>query len=261
MVTESAKAIALMLAMSLAGCATRAVLPEKSEQPRAVDASVQAPLPKQEYDGDGQPVPYEAEPNPYTTDTADVPARARELFSGAASALADKRLNEAEAGFQKITDQWPRLSGPWVKLAEIAEKRDNNENAEFYYRKAIEVNRNNVNAYIALALLYREQGRFGDAQATYLASLDLWPDFPDAHLNLAILYDLYVNKPVLAQKHYEAYAFLSGGEDPRVEDWLTEIRRRTGIEKSFIDNPPPAHTAAEKENKTTPESGQPVDAG
>jgi tetratricopeptide (TPR) repeat protein len=100
------------------------------------------------------------------------------------------------------------------------------------------VNKNNVNAYIALGQLQRKQGYFSDAQNTYLEALNVWKDFPEAHLNLAILYDLYVNEPEEAQKHYEAYDFLTGRKDEKVKKWLVEVKQRTGIERSFIDIPP-----------------------
>ncbi len=66
----------------------------------------------------------------------------------------------------------------------------------------------------------------------------MWPDFAEAHRNLAILYDLYMNQPDQAQKHYEAYLFLARKPDSRAEIWLAEVRQRTGIEISFIDQAP-----------------------
>jgi tetratricopeptide (TPR) repeat protein len=160
------------------------------------------------------------------------------MYVVASSLLQQGRLNAARTQFLKITEKFPSLSGPWVKLGTIAEKEEKYDEAITHYKEAINVNKNNVNAYIALGLVQRKQGYFSDAQNTYLAALDVWKDFPEAHLNLAILYDLYANKPEEAQKHYEAYSFLSGGKNEKAHKWLAEVKQRTGIEVSFIDNPP-----------------------
>jgi tetratricopeptide (TPR) repeat protein len=197
-----------------------------------------APLPRQAYNSAGEKVPYVAQPNPYTADLPALPPGARPIFVVASGLLKEGKLKSAEAQFRKLDERFPSLSGPWVKLGQIAERRERFAEAIEDYKKAIDVNKRNVNAYIALALVQRRQGLFSDAETTYLDALDIWRDFPEAHLNLAILYDLYMNEGEEAQKHYEAYDFLTGGKDEKVHKWLVEIKRRTGIEHSFIDIPP-----------------------
>jgi tetratricopeptide (TPR) repeat protein len=152
--------------------------------------------------------------------------------------MKEGNLKGARVRLLGMTTKYPTLSGPWVKLGQIAEKRKKYDEAVKDYTNAINANRNNVNAYIALALLQRNLGKFTAAQKAYLDVLAIWKDFPEAHLNLAILYDLYMNRPEYAQKHYEAYEFLTGGKDTNVHKWLVEIRQRTGIQYSFIDVPP-----------------------
>jgi TolA-binding protein len=199
-----------------------------------------APLPRQAYDASGVKIPYAAQPNPYTTGSAPVPAEARALFSAADVQLKQGALDRAQEKFATLAEKYPDLSGPWVKLGEIAEDREQYAQAVGYYREAISRNKNNVNAYIALGMVQRRLGRFNDAQDTYLAALDVWKDFPEAHLNLAILYDLYADEAEAAQKHYEAYDFLTGSKDQDVQKWLVEVRNRTGITTSYIDTPPVA---------------------
>lgn len=209
------------------------------KQPRQVMTPVsEAPLPRQAYTSAGEKIPYVPQPNPYTSDSAPVPAEARAIFVVAGNLQRQGNLNGARKHLQKLTERYPALSGAWVKLGNIEELNEQYDNAITHYRKAISVNKNNVNAYIALGLVQRKQGYFSDAQSTYLAALDVWKDFPEAHLNLAILYDLYANMPEEAQKHYEAYDFLTGARDEKVHKWMVEVKRRTGIERSFIDYPP-----------------------
>lgn len=197
-----------------------------------------APLPKQAYTSAGVKVPYEAQPNPYLTHARSVPADAQSQFLEASTMLERGNIEGARAKFVNLTERYSALSGPWVKLGDIAETADDHDKAIEMYWKAIDVNKKNVNAYIALGLAQRRQGLFSDARNTYIAALNIWRDFPEAHLNLAILYDLYLDMPEEAQKHFEAYQFLTGETDAKVHKWLVEVKRRTGIEGSFIDNPP-----------------------
>ena len=203
-----------------------------------VSSSADETLPRQEYSSTGEKVPYVMQPNPYTTESGSVPAEARSIFIAADNRLQDGDLAGANSTFTMLTEKYPSLSGPWVRLGVIAEEQGRFLEAIRHYRKAIEVNRNNVNAYMALGLIQRKQGYFSEAFQTYLDALSVWKDFPEAHLNLAILYDLYLNNPEEAQKHYEAYYFLTGEKDEKVHKWLVEVKHRTGIDQSFIDIPP-----------------------
>lgn len=256
-----------MTAVLLSGCAglgsvdgmdsapeapARNVVESKPAEPQNGEAS-QRYLPRQAYDDQGRKLAYVPSPNPYTGTDVPVPAEAAARFRTASGLMADEQYRDARKAFEGITRDYPDLSGPWLKLGELAEIGERMERAEKSYRKALAVNPRNVNAYLALALFQRRSGDFEGARKTYVSALELWKDFPEAHLNLAILYDLYMNQPASAQPHFEAYDFLTSGDDPRVADWLIEIRRRTGIETSFIDNPPetPEPMAAEKSPDTT----------
>lgn len=251
---------ALMTAVLLSGCAGLGTVGGQGGAPEApakkvVESKPSAPsdgeasqryLPQQAYDKQGNKIAYEPAPNPYTGASNPVPPEAVTRFRKADSLMADEQYRDARKAFEAITRDYPDLSGPWVKLGELAEIGERMERAEKSYQKALEVNPENVNAYLALALFQRRSGDFEAARDTYIAALALWKDFPEAHLNLAILFDLYMNQPALAQPHFEAYDFLTSGDNPQVADWLIEIRRRTGIETSFIDNPPPAPKATEE---------------
>lgn len=221
------------------GAAAEKVAERAPATPVPTDDS-QRYLPQQAYDALGKKVAYVAAPNPYTEASKPVPPEAVKRFRVASELMADEQYRDARKAFEAITRDFPALSGPWLKLGELAEIGERMERAEKSYEKALAVNPENVNAYLALALFQRRSGDFEEARDTYVSALELWKDFPEAHRNLAILYDLYMNQPALAQPHFEAYDFLTDGDDPQVADWLIEIRRRTGIETSFIDNPPPA---------------------
>jgi hypothetical protein len=72
-------------------------------------------------------------------------------------------------------------------------------------------------------------GNFTQSKRIYADVLKIWKDFPEAHLNLGVLYDVYLNDNIKAQKHIEAYQFLTGGRNEEVAGWLLEIQGRTGV--------------------------------
>lgn len=80
-----------------------------------------------------------------------------------------------------------------------------------------------------IGILHRAQGDFARAEAAYLAVLSAAPDFHDAHYNLGILYDLYMRRPLDAQKHYQAYISNAPEGDKQVEKWLVDLERRHQI--------------------------------
>lgn len=255
--TSYTLAACLSAAIVLTGCGSvipvkpQAVLPKpETSAPQArrhaatVPPTPAAVLPRQAYSSNGEKVAYVAQPNPYTARPGSVPEEARSIFVVASARLEKGDLEAAQAKYTLLTEKYPGLSGPWLKLGIIAEQQEQYPAAVANYEKAISVNRDNVNAYVALGLLQRRQGNFDAARQAYLDALAVWRDFPEAHLNLAILYDLYMNRADEAQKHYEAYHFLTGERDEQAHKWLVEVRHRTGIEQSFIDIPPADGVAA-----------------
>jgi tetratricopeptide (TPR) repeat protein len=202
-------------------------------------------LPNQTYDELGKEIAYIAAPNPYLQQSGVIPTQAVKLFINARRDMKAKRFDKAKKTLLELTEQAPTLSGPRVKLAQIAEHNKDLGSALKHYREAITINPSNVNAYIGLAKVQRILGQYKRAQNTYVNALQAWKDFPEAHANLAVLYDLYLNKPIAAQQHLEAYQFLTEGKNQQVTEWFTELKQRTGINESFIENPPEIKAAVE----------------
>ncbi len=59
-----------------------------------------------------------------------------------------------------------------------------------------------------------------------MRALELQPDYADAHLNLGILLELYLQQPQAALEHYARYHQLEGDQDKRVNLWITDLKRR-----------------------------------
>ena len=175
----------------------------------------------------GKRLPYARKLNPYLQEKGQLDKNIIMQFIEARREIKTKNFAQAEKLLKSIMQQNKQLSGPLVLLGDIAKQKKKSEEAINHYAQAIVVNSNNVNAYIRLATIQRESGLFKHAQNTYAKALSKWSDFPEAHLNLSILYDVYLNQPQIAQKHLEAYQLLTQQRHAKVEGWLKDIRQRT----------------------------------
>ena len=192
-------------------------------------ASTLAFIPKLKVNKKGQVLPYSARVNPYLKQRGFIGKSSIDAFLQAKRAYDSGEYSQAKTVLRGLLQTKPKLSGPWVMLGDIALAEKDLASAKDNFSKAITVNKNNVNAYIRLAKVQRMLGEFTQAKAVYAAVLAIWSDFPEAHLNLGVLYDVYLNDDVKAQKHIEAYQFLTGGRNAEVATWLLEIQERTGM--------------------------------
>ncbi len=61
----------------------------------------------------------------------------------------------------------------------------------------------------------------------YERALKVSPDYPDTHWNIGILYDVYLSKADLALQHYIRYQQLTGSDDPKLQGWISTLRKAT----------------------------------
>ena len=242
MAMKYVKFIAAILTLSsflgIAGCATtsersKAGLVSGKAQEITLSSTLEY-LPSPKTDKDGNSIPYIATENPYVLQKGKIKKESIAKFIEATRATKHKQYDQAELLLQELTVEDKNLSGPWVLLGDIATEKNNHEKAVNDYQKALEINDKNINAHLRLAKALRMKGEFLKAQNTYAKLLVLWRDCPEAHLNLAVLYDVFLNHPLRAQKHMEAYQYLTGGEDKNIANWLVEIQQRTGVPTSLI---------------------------
>lgn len=238
--------LALSVAIVIAtGCATgtgHKPQSQAAQQEASTMVSTLEYLPVPKVDAAGVSLPYVARENPYLTQRGRINKESVVKFIEAKRALTAKQHARAEMLLQEIVVEDKNLSGPWVSLGDIAAEQGDHAKAITLYQEAITRNSRNLNALLRMALAQRMEGNFLSAQNTYAKALALWPDCPEAHLNLAVLYDIYLNHPLRAQKHMEAYQFLTNGENKEVEKWLAEIQRRTGIPASLVVDQPKAES-------------------
>ncbi len=79
-----------------------------------------------------------------------------------------------------------------------------------------------------LGIVERRLGKFSEAEAAYLHVIEAEPDYAAAHLNLGILYDLYLGDPQKALEQFERYVAIAG-ENKQLAGWLAELKKRAGV--------------------------------
>ncbi|MCR8922368.1 tetratricopeptide repeat protein [Dasania sp. GY-MA-18] len=173
--------------------------------------------------------------SPYQQQAKPAASEAKKVYAAAREAMAAEQWQQAEQHLQWIVAHYPEYSGPVLNLAIVAEQQGQPKQAEQYYRKAIQVNKNNLSAYNRYAIFLRQQGRFSDAENYYQKAIAVWQYDADSHRNLGILYELYMGRLADAKQHYQQYLQLREQAQPdfspdkaykQVQGWVIDVERR-----------------------------------
>ena len=132
-------------------------------------------------------------------------------------------------------------------------KANNFEAAERAFKHAVERDANSAIANNYLGVSQRNLGKFKDAEAAYLAAVTADDNYAAAHLNLGVLYDMYLQQPEQALTHYARYQQLQTTPDTKVGSWVKELRTRLGLNKKPAASEAPAADAPAADASTTGE--------
>ncbi len=164
--------------------------------------------------------------NPYTEGRKAVPAAAQKRFAAAIEGMRAADWLEAEQHLVWLNNEFPDYSGPFLNLGIVYRQQGKLADAEAAFGGAINANRKNLDAYNQLAILLREQGRFAEAEVTYQEALTVWPEHPETHRNLGILYDLYMGRLEQALVHYQQYQSVTAEPNRTITGWIVDLERR-----------------------------------
>lgn len=148
-------------------------------------------------------------------------------YQSALESMLAGQWSEAREQLIQITSQQPTLSGPWINLGISQVKLGDHASAETAFKKAIDTNNRNIEAYNQLGMLYRRHGRLDEAQFIYEEALRRDPDNANIHWNLGILYDRYLPNQRQALQHYQRYQQLTASDDPHLLAWIVELQEHT----------------------------------
>jgi tetratricopeptide (TPR) repeat protein len=148
------------------------------------------------------------------------------LFQKGTTLVENRKLKEARTVFERLRTDYPHVSVFHNNLGVVYKRLGLLPDAVAAYQQAIKIQPRYPEAYYNLGLALREQGEFRRAEDAYRRAIDAAPDFRDANYNLAVLYDLYLNEPEKAIRHYETY-LASGGEGrDEVTIWIAALQKR-----------------------------------
>lgn len=151
-------------------------------------------------------------------------------YQQALAALDGGDAAAGEAQLQALSQAHPDYSGPLVNLAIIRAGRNETVAAMGLLEQAVAVCARCAAPWNELGLLQRRQGRFNDAEQSWLKAVAADPGYANAWFNLGVLYELYLQRPELALANYERYRELQSA-DPAgadVDKWIADLSRRTG---------------------------------
>jgi tetratricopeptide (TPR) repeat protein len=121
---------------------------------------------------------------------------------------------------------FPEYAPGYLDLGIISEHLDRRDDAREAYQTALTLTPGSISTLNRLALLSRRQGEFSTAEQYYLRALDVNDHHTATHRNLGILYDLYLGNVASAIKHYEICLENMSVDDPQLNVWVTDLRRR-----------------------------------
>ncbi len=171
--------------------------------------------------------PSAAQPS---TENADVAAPLAERFAAALELMKSRQYESARDALLALSTEFPKLSGPKTDLGIVYAQLDQPGKALEQLKSAVSLKPDNAIAWNWIGILQREAGQYGAAEQAYQKALQARPDYADAQFNLAILYDLAMNKPLKALQAYQGFQKLTREEDLIVSAWIRKIE--SGLEQS-----------------------------
>jgi len=193
------KVVACSLLVLLAGCST---------QPTVKDPDLPKNIPKSD--------PQQELKNTTAAEISEYKKAMLHLKNG--------KLEDAKAVLIEFIGNRPSLAGPWANLGLVYLKQNQLDKAEDAIKKALLLNPKQAHALCLLGFLESKKGNFLEAEKNYIKAIELKDNYPVAHYNLALLYDIYFQDIGKAVKHYSIYLKLTGNQDKKTADWLEHLK-------------------------------------
>lgn len=105
------------------------------------------------------------------------------------------------------------------------------DEAESAFEKSISLDSGDFVAYNHRGVILRRKGDFSAAKNMYQLALKNNPGYANAHLNIAVLYDIYLYDLDNAMSHYKKYQSLTDSSDELVGKWIIDLERRIASNK------------------------------
>lgn len=138
----------------------------------------------------------------------------------------NKKWKEANKAWQKLISQNIQSSSIYTNLAITYSKLNDLSNAQKFLKKSIETGPDNHYAWQQMGIVERRLGNFKQSEISYMTAIKIEPRDYISHINLGILYDLYLGKTEKAIIHFEKAQAINETAEEIVLPWLKEIKIR-----------------------------------
>ena len=161
-----------------------------------------------------------------TSPDAGLATSAKPLYDRSIQLARSGRDKEALEQFSLMTRQHPDIAVGYTNVGLLQLKNGNLDLAMLAFNQAITLDPNDKLAFNHLGVVQRQQGEFIKSRQSYQQALKIDDNYADAHLNLGILYDIYLQELPQALQHYQRFQSLTGSNDKIVEKWIVDLKRR-----------------------------------
>lgn len=120
----------------------------------------------------------------------------------------------------------PEQAREWSHAGLHAHQQGDVDAAIAAWRRSVALDPANATTVNNLALLLKQQNRFGEAASLLEQGLDAAPGVAELHYNLAVISELYLLDLEKALTHYQRYRVLVGEDDNLVAGWIADLERR-----------------------------------
>lgn len=169
------------------------------------------------------PKPSASDPKPDSAQAQSASKADRDAYRKALTALNNLELDKAQRLFSQFIRNNPKLAGGYSNLALIHFKKNELDKSLKQVTRALELNPDQAQALNIRAQLYTKNGKIHEAKEDYLKAIKIKPNYTNAHYNLALLYDIYLQELALAVKHYKIYLSLLKEPDTLTQDWVIHL--------------------------------------
>lgn len=225
----------LGICLLLSACASQKAKEPAQPSPEQIQMAVQAENDAQLFN---QAIALAASPEASETELKTAKAIFEELYASNASYLG-ALANAADIDFRlKQYEQAEQTYKALLEAASVTQKTTDTSSEQAQTLNTEQTTKASgaensahkqqflVHGLNQLGLLAREKGEFKQAEDYYRRALSIHPDQPEILRNLAILLDLYQGKLAEALELYKRYQSLLETEDPKVKDWIFDLKNR-----------------------------------
>lgn len=147
----------------------------------------------------------------------------KQSYQSALRALEQKDYKKAEALLKELSEEKPELAGPWANLGLIRLVQKKPNEAETYLLKSLKLNPKLVKVLNLLGLISIQNKKLKQAESYFQQAIDNNENYSNAHYNLALLYDVYLQNISKAALHYRRYSEITNSSDKETLDWLEQL--------------------------------------